>query len=86
MLTVGCGGSRWLWWVTVDCGGSQCFWWVMVMVGCGWLWLGYAADIDKQTVFFLQTADLWFTSSPADISICDPQTADLLPFQKQTQP
>ncbi|MFS8025550.1 hypothetical protein Hanom_Chr16g01476381 [Helianthus anomalus] len=58
----------------------------MVMVGCGWLWLGYVADINKQTVFFLQTADLWSTSSPADVCRCGSQTADLLPLQKQTQP
>ncbi|MFS7907412.1 hypothetical protein Hanom_Chr01g00071051 [Helianthus anomalus] len=42
----------------------------------------------KQTLFFLQlqTADLWSTSSPANACRCGPQTADLLPFQKQTAP
>ncbi|KAJ0539874.1 hypothetical protein HanHA300_Chr08g0291491 [Helianthus annuus] len=58
----------------------------MVMVGCGWLWLGYAVDINKQTVFFLQTADLWSTSSLADACRCGPQTTDLLSLKKQTQP
>ncbi|KAL4562841.1 hypothetical protein LXL04_026872 [Taraxacum kok-saghyz] len=31
----------------------------------------------KQTVFLLQTADVWTTSSSAELCICGPQTADL---------
>ncbi|MFS7962908.1 hypothetical protein Hanom_Chr08g00732001 [Helianthus anomalus] len=42
--------------------------------------------IKKQTLFFLQTADLWSTSSPADVCRCGPQTADLLDLKKQTPP
>ncbi|MFS7915549.1 hypothetical protein Hanom_Chr02g00166661 [Helianthus anomalus] len=40
----------------------------------------------KQTLFSLQTAVFWSTSSPADACRCGPQTADLLPLQKQTPP
>ncbi|KAF5822546.1 hypothetical protein HanXRQr2_Chr01g0027861 [Helianthus annuus] len=40
----------------------------------------------KQTLFSLQTADLWSTSSPADACRCGPQTADLLHLKKQTPP
>ena len=67
MVMVGCDGSWWLWWVVVGYGYCG-LWSVMVMMGCSWLWLwlGYA-DINKQSVFFLQTADLWSTSSPADV-------------------
>ncbi|MFS7978794.1 hypothetical protein Hanom_Chr10g00919621 [Helianthus anomalus] len=40
----------------------------------------------KQTLFSLQTADLWSTSSPADACRCGLQTTDLLTLQKQTTP
>ncbi|KAL4561624.1 hypothetical protein LXL04_033794 [Taraxacum kok-saghyz] len=35
-----------------------------------------SADVKKQTVFFLQTADVWSTSSAAEACRCGPQTAD----------
>ncbi|MFS8012090.1 hypothetical protein Hanom_Chr14g01316681 [Helianthus anomalus] len=38
----------------------------------------------KQTVFFLQTAEVWSTSSRADVCRCGPQTADLLHLKNQT--
>ncbi|KAL4554834.1 hypothetical protein LXL04_037440 [Taraxacum kok-saghyz] len=34
--------------------------------------------LKKQTVFFLQTADVWTTSSSAELCRCSPQTADVL--------
>ncbi|KAL4584457.1 hypothetical protein LXL04_009059 [Taraxacum kok-saghyz] len=37
-----------------------------------------SADVKKQTVFFLQTADVWSTSSAAEGCRCGPQTADAL--------
>ncbi|KAJ0880528.1 hypothetical protein HanRHA438_Chr10g0464171 [Helianthus annuus] len=40
----------------------------------------------KQTLFSLQTADLWSTSSHADACRCGPQTTDLLHLKKQTAP
>ncbi|KAJ0454142.1 putative cysteine desulfurase [Helianthus annuus] len=40
----------------------------------------------KQTLFSLQTADIWSTSSPADACRCGLQTADLFPQKKQTAP
>ncbi|MFS8022844.1 hypothetical protein Hanom_Chr16g01444321 [Helianthus anomalus] len=40
----------------------------------------------KQTLFSLQTADLWSTSSSADACRCGPQTADFFPQKKQTAP
>ncbi|MFS7888728.1 hypothetical protein Hanom_Chr00s000001g01598511 [Helianthus anomalus] len=40
----------------------------------------------KQTLFFLQSADIWSTSSRAYVCRCDPQTADLLHLKKQTPP
>ncbi|MFS7942296.1 hypothetical protein Hanom_Chr06g00486711 [Helianthus anomalus] len=42
--------------------------------------------LKKQTVFFLQTAEVWSTSSAADVCRCGPQTADVLPLKKQTAP
>ncbi|KAL4585502.1 hypothetical protein LXL04_010123 [Taraxacum kok-saghyz] len=44
------------------------------------------ADVKKQTVFFLQTADVWSTSSAAEACRCGPQTADVLASKKQTPP
>ncbi|KAL4585851.1 hypothetical protein LXL04_010477 [Taraxacum kok-saghyz] len=44
------------------------------------------ADVKKQTVFFLQTADVWSTSSSAEVCRYGPQTADVLPLKKQTEP
>ncbi|KAL4555382.1 hypothetical protein LXL04_038000 [Taraxacum kok-saghyz] len=41
---------------------------------------------EKQTVFFLQTADVWTTSSSAELCRYGPQTADVLPLEKQTEP
>ncbi|MFS7908534.1 hypothetical protein Hanom_Chr01g00084301 [Helianthus anomalus] len=38
----------------------------------------------KQTVFFLQTAEIWSTSSATDVCRCGPQTADVLTLKKQT--
>ncbi|KAL4592425.1 hypothetical protein LXL04_005419 [Taraxacum kok-saghyz] len=45
-----------------------------------------SADVKKQTVFFLQTGDVWSTSSSADVCRCGPQTADVLTLKKQTEP
>lgn len=42
--------------------------------------------LKKQTVFFFQTADVWSTSSTAEVYRCGPQTADILPQKKQTAP
>ncbi|KAL4570384.1 hypothetical protein LXL04_026036 [Taraxacum kok-saghyz] len=50
------------------------------------LLLIYSADVKKQTVFFLQTADVWSTSSAAEGCRCGPQTADVLTSKKQTAP
>ena len=44
------------------------------------------ADVKKQTVFLLQTADVWSTSSAAEACRCGPQTADILTLEKQTAP
>ncbi|CAI9271964.1 unnamed protein product [Lactuca saligna] len=44
------------------------------------------ADVKKQTVFLLQTADVWSTSSAAEACRCGPQTADILASEKQTAP
>ncbi|KAL4585682.1 hypothetical protein LXL04_010306 [Taraxacum kok-saghyz] len=43
-------------------------------------------DVKKQTVFFLQTADVWSTSSSAEVCRYGLQTADVLPLKKQTEP
>ncbi|MFS8010798.1 hypothetical protein Hanom_Chr14g01301241 [Helianthus anomalus] len=40
----------------------------------------------KQTLFLLLPADIWSTSSRADVYRCGPQTADLLHLKKQTPP
>ncbi|KAJ0447673.1 hypothetical protein HanRHA438_Chr17g0814761 [Helianthus annuus] len=40
----------------------------------------------KQTLFFLQTAEVWSTSSATEVCRCGPQTADILPLKKQTAP
>ncbi|KAL4579406.1 hypothetical protein LXL04_015551 [Taraxacum kok-saghyz] len=48
--------------------------------------ISVSADIKKQTVFFLQTADIWSTSSAAEGCKCGPQTADVLASKKQTTP
>ncbi|KAL4567350.1 hypothetical protein LXL04_022933 [Taraxacum kok-saghyz] len=45
-----------------------------------------SADVKKQTVLFLQTADVWSTSSAAEGCRCGPQTADVLTSKKQTTP
>ncbi|KAL4557739.1 hypothetical protein LXL04_035927 [Taraxacum kok-saghyz] len=45
-----------------------------------------SADVKKQTVFCLQTADVWSTSSAAEGCRCGPQTADVLTSKKQTAP
>ncbi|KAL4587942.1 hypothetical protein LXL04_000819 [Taraxacum kok-saghyz] len=42
--------------------------------------------LKKQTVFLLQTADVWTTSSSAELCRCGPQTADVLALKKQTAP
>ncbi|KAL4559780.1 hypothetical protein LXL04_031926 [Taraxacum kok-saghyz] len=42
--------------------------------------------VKKQTVFFMQTADVWSTSSAAEGCRCGPQTADVLASKKQTVP
>ncbi|KAJ0556567.1 putative RNA-binding S4 domain-containing protein [Helianthus annuus] len=44
------------------------------------------AEIKKQTVFILQTGEVWSTSSATDVCRCGPQTADVLPLKKQTTP
>ncbi|KAL8223927.1 hypothetical protein R6Q57_019402 [Mikania cordata] len=38
---------------------------------------GVSTDVKKQTVCFLQTADIWSNSSPADVCRCGPQTAGI---------
>ncbi|MFS7921750.1 hypothetical protein Hanom_Chr03g00240541 [Helianthus anomalus] len=43
-------------------------------------------EVKKQTVFFLQTAEVWSTSYATDVCRCGPQTADVLPLKKQTAP
>ncbi|KAJ0561956.1 putative hpcH/HpaI aldolase/citrate lyase domain, pyruvate kinase-like domain superfamily [Helianthus annuus] len=48
-------------------------------------WVGLTR-FKKQTVFFSQTAEVWSTSSRADVCRCGPQTADLLHLKKQTPP
>ncbi|KAL4556186.1 hypothetical protein LXL04_038829 [Taraxacum kok-saghyz] len=45
-----------------------------------------SADVKKQTVFLLQTADVWATSSSAELCRHGPQTADVLTLKKQTAP
>ncbi|KAF5791518.1 hypothetical protein HanRHA438_Chr09g0407541 [Helianthus annuus] len=44
------------------------------------------AEVKKQTVLFLQTAEVWSTSSATDVCRCGPQTADILPLKKQASP
>ncbi|MFS7971779.1 hypothetical protein Hanom_Chr09g00836891 [Helianthus anomalus] len=39
--------------------------------------------VKKQTTFFLQTVEIWSTSSSTDIYRCGLQTADILPLKKQ---
>ncbi|KAF5786056.1 hypothetical protein HanXRQr2_Chr10g0436111 [Helianthus annuus] len=34
----------------------------------------------------MQTAEVWSTSSAADVCRCGPQTVDVLPLKKQTAP
>ncbi|MFS7915337.1 hypothetical protein Hanom_Chr02g00164141 [Helianthus anomalus] len=41
-------------------------------------------EVKKQTVFFLQTAEVWSTSSATDVCRCGPRIADVLPLKKQT--
>ncbi|MFS7975002.1 hypothetical protein Hanom_Chr10g00875391 [Helianthus anomalus] len=40
----------------------------------------------KNTVFFLQTAKVWSTSSATDVCRCCPETEDVLSLKKQTTP
>ncbi|KAF5820557.1 hypothetical protein HanXRQr2_Chr01g0003561 [Helianthus annuus] len=42
--------------------------------------------LKKQTVFFLQTAEVWSTFSATDVCRCGPQTIYVLPLKKQTAP
>ncbi|KAJ0507829.1 hypothetical protein HanIR_Chr11g0510551 [Helianthus annuus] len=44
------------------------------------------AEVKKQIVIFLQTVEVWSTSSGSDVCRCSPQTADILPLKKQTAP
>ncbi|MFS7943011.1 hypothetical protein Hanom_Chr06g00495271 [Helianthus anomalus] len=46
----------------------------------------HSAEDKKQTVFFLQTAEVWSTHSAIDICRCGPQSADILPLKIQTAP
>ncbi|MFS8025818.1 hypothetical protein Hanom_Chr16g01479581 [Helianthus anomalus] len=39
-------------------------------------------EVKNQTVFFLQTAEVWSTSSATDICRCGPHNADVLPLKK----
>ncbi|MFS7963590.1 hypothetical protein Hanom_Chr08g00740131 [Helianthus anomalus] len=43
-------------------------------------------EVKKQTVFFLQTAEVWSTSSVIDVCRCGLQTTYNLPLKKQTAP
>ncbi|MFS7999594.1 hypothetical protein Hanom_Chr12g01168211 [Helianthus anomalus] len=40
------------------------------------------AEVKKQTIFFLQTTEVWSTFSAADVCRCGPQTTDVLPLKK----
>ncbi|MFS7968570.1 hypothetical protein Hanom_Chr09g00799111 [Helianthus anomalus] len=42
------------------------------------------AKVKKQTIFFLQTAEVWYTSSATDVCRCGSQTADVLSLRIQT--
>ncbi|MFS7922221.1 hypothetical protein Hanom_Chr03g00246401 [Helianthus anomalus] len=42
--------------------------------------------LKNKQLFFLQTAEVWSTSSSTNVCICGPQTADILPLKKQTSP
>ncbi|MFS8009228.1 hypothetical protein Hanom_Chr14g01282211 [Helianthus anomalus] len=44
------------------------------------------AEVKNQTVFFLQTTDIWSSTSATDVCRCGPQTADIFPQKKQTAP
>ncbi|MFS7927569.1 hypothetical protein Hanom_Chr04g00310701 [Helianthus anomalus] len=45
------------------------------------------AEVKKQTVLFLQTVEVWSTSSATDVCRCGPHTLDVLPLKKkQTTP
>ncbi|MFS7939021.1 hypothetical protein Hanom_Chr05g00446761 [Helianthus anomalus] len=44
------------------------------------------AEVKKQTVFFLQTVEVWSSSTATDACRCGPRTADVLPLKKQTTP
>ncbi|MFS7980950.1 hypothetical protein Hanom_Chr10g00945171 [Helianthus anomalus] len=43
-------------------------------------------EVRNQTVFFLQTAELWSTSCTTDVCRYGPQTTDVLSLKKQTTP
>ncbi|MFS8020697.1 hypothetical protein Hanom_Chr16g01418671 [Helianthus anomalus] len=40
-------------------------------------------EVKKQTVFFLQTAEVWSTSSATYVCRCGPQTANVLPLKNK---
>ncbi|MFS8034546.1 hypothetical protein Hanom_Chr17g01582431 [Helianthus anomalus] len=52
----------------------------------GIFYICYETPLKKQRVFFLQTTDIWSTSSATEVCRCGPQTAEVLPQQKQTAP
>ncbi|MFS7939831.1 hypothetical protein Hanom_Chr05g00456591 [Helianthus anomalus] len=52
----------------------------------GIFYVCYETPLKKQTIFFLQTADVWSTSSATEVCRCVLQTADVLPLKKQTSP
>ncbi|MFS7915892.1 hypothetical protein Hanom_Chr02g00170711 [Helianthus anomalus] len=42
----------------------------------------FAVWRSKKTVFFLQTADIWYNTSATDVCRCGPQTVDVFPQKK----
>ncbi|KAD4585686.1 hypothetical protein E3N88_23287 [Mikania micrantha] len=61
-------------------------------VGGRWVGFPYEEDFLFEEVFGKQTpskpllAEVWSTSSAKEVCRCGPQTADVLPLQKQTAP
>ncbi|MFS7946163.1 hypothetical protein Hanom_Chr06g00532791 [Helianthus anomalus] len=44
------------------------------------------AEVKQQIVYFLQTPEVWSTSSATDVCRFGPHIADILPLKKQTTP
>ncbi|MFS8000705.1 hypothetical protein Hanom_Chr12g01181491 [Helianthus anomalus] len=52
----------------------------------GIFYICYETLLRKQTILFLQTAEVWSTSSAIEVCRCGLQTADVLPLKKQRAP